>query len=319
MCCVPWCDKEAVDAHHIIERALWDAEREDSGYVEGNGAPLCYLHHMDAEKSYITPNQLRRWCGISPAILPKELVPSHLGVNYDKWGMPYKPMPDRARIKYPHTPFFRCSPGGHVEEKRENTVIPYEALCNKDVVFTLKMDGSNATFDCNGVAARNATDASHASFDMLKSLHALFKSMIPEHLQFFGEWLYAKHSIHYTGDLALEDRLQLFAAIDHTSGEWLGWKSIQDWAGVLDIGTVPTLNECLPTRFTSPKDLENVVKITGKTIVEQGHEGIVVRSMYSYPWNELSQNIGKYVRKDHVQTSTHWANQRIIRNEVRQV
>jgi hypothetical protein len=40
-CLVPWCERDADDAHHIIERARW----ADSGYVTDNGASLCNPHH----------------------------------------------------------------------------------------------------------------------------------------------------------------------------------------------------------------------------------------------------------------------------------
>jgi len=322
-CCVPWCHEDAVDAHHIIERALWHPEIESGGYIEGNGAPLCGTHHMDAERGFITPNQLRMWCHIEVPVFPKS-INAHFAMQYDKWGkeLPFNPRSGR-RMKYPHTPFFRNSPGGNVSEKRENGIMPWEALCNKDLIFTVKMDGSNAIFDFDGVAARNARVATHPSFDLLKATHAGMPHL-PENLEFFCEWLYAKHSIHYTGDIALNDYLQLFAVYDHRTQEWLGWQGVEDWADHLHVITVPRLARFakeggypgIPLRFTSAKLLEQTVAWCGKLAIESGHEGIVVRSMYSFPWNKFGENIAKYVRKDHVTTDTHWSQQRIVRNEV---
>ena len=52
-CCVPGCNCDAVDAHHIMNRHLWD----NGGYIITNGAALCAKHHLDAESGIITPRQ----------------------------------------------------------------------------------------------------------------------------------------------------------------------------------------------------------------------------------------------------------------------
>lgn len=326
LCCVPGCGMAAQDAHHIVERKLWDDKYEDGGYIVNNGAALCGIHHMDAEMGNITPYQLRMWCGILQPVYPRSLGDTRYK-QYDKWGHEI-PQPPRGekRMKYPHTPFFRNSPGGDVSEKRENGVMKWESLINKDLVFTVKMDGSNATFDYAGVAARNANDAPHVSFDMLKAKHDAFNPcFLPDYLQFFCEWLYAKHSIHYTGETALTDYAQLFGIFNHRTNEWLGWESVREWAKSLGIHTVPTISELykgcgypiVKKRYSQPQDLENDVAGWAKKVISDGHEGIVVRSAYSYPWNKFNQNIAKYVRANHVNTDQHWSQQKVVRNEVK--
>lgn len=52
-CCVPGCTEKAVDAHHIMDRKLWN----DGGYYLSNGASLCAKHHLEAERGTITPMQ----------------------------------------------------------------------------------------------------------------------------------------------------------------------------------------------------------------------------------------------------------------------
>lgn len=52
-CCVPGCNEHAVDAHHIMDRKLWN----DGGYYLSNGASLCAKHHLEAERGTITPMQ----------------------------------------------------------------------------------------------------------------------------------------------------------------------------------------------------------------------------------------------------------------------
>jgi hypothetical protein len=330
-CCVPSCKNKAIDAHHIIERALWNPHTECGGYLPENGAALCEEHHLNAEVGDITPNLLRKYCGMEKTIYPADFVHTS-NASYDKWGKPYQRthpsnVADNKRMKYPHTPFFRNSPGGEVEEKRENGVMVWDTMCNKDLVFTLKMDGSNVTFDCNGIAARNAQSAPHPSFDMVKSMWAQFKNLIPEGYQVFGEWLYAKHSIHYTGDISLRGGyLQLFAIYNHNIHEWMSWDSVVFMSHALGVNTVPTIREMfnsthtgypyVETRYAKAKNLECAVEGWAKLVISQGHEGIVVRSAFSFPWNLFDRNVAKYVRANHVTTDQHWSQQKTVRNMV---
>ena len=60
-CCVPGCNCDAVDAHHIMDRRLWN----DGGYYLSNGASLCSKHHLDAEKGIITPIQCIQYMNIN--------------------------------------------------------------------------------------------------------------------------------------------------------------------------------------------------------------------------------------------------------------
>lgn len=60
-CCVPGCDCDAADAHHIMDRKLWN----DGGYYLSNGAALCAKHHLDAEQGRIAPRQCIEYMGIS--------------------------------------------------------------------------------------------------------------------------------------------------------------------------------------------------------------------------------------------------------------
>ena len=75
-CCVPGCDCDAVDAHHIMDRKLW----KDGGYYLTNGAALCEKHHWDAEKGNITPKQCLDYMNISVADIK---VPDTLKEKYE--------------------------------------------------------------------------------------------------------------------------------------------------------------------------------------------------------------------------------------------
>ncbi len=74
-----FCDKPAVDAHHILERRLWP----DGGYYLDNGASVCAEHHLLCEKTLISVEEVREACKISKPILPPHLYDDQ---QYDKWG-----------------------------------------------------------------------------------------------------------------------------------------------------------------------------------------------------------------------------------------
>ena len=98
-CCVPGCNCDAVDAHHIMDRKLW----KDGGYYITNGAALCAKHHLDAEQGRITPKLCLDYMGISVADIrvPDAVAERYIGkiTNFrdfyitlmldaliDKWG-----------------------------------------------------------------------------------------------------------------------------------------------------------------------------------------------------------------------------------------
>jgi hypothetical protein len=84
------CPRPAVDAHHIIERRLWD----DGGYYLNNGASVCGEHHMLCEMTRISVEEVRRACGIARVIVPTHLYSDQ---PYDKWGNPI--LPNGQRMK----------------------------------------------------------------------------------------------------------------------------------------------------------------------------------------------------------------------------
>ena len=55
------CNGPAEDAHHIMERKLWD----DGGYHLDNGAALCSGCHFKAETTLIHIDEIRRAAGMA--------------------------------------------------------------------------------------------------------------------------------------------------------------------------------------------------------------------------------------------------------------
>ena len=87
-----FCEKPAIDAHHILDRKLWN----NGGYYLSNGASVCASHHWDCEKTLISVEDVRKACGIQEFILPENFS---FNLSYDKWGNIIKE--DGYRIKGP--------------------------------------------------------------------------------------------------------------------------------------------------------------------------------------------------------------------------
>ena len=64
------CKDAAKNAHHIIERRLFN-----------NGASLCEKHHIEAEQTTLSCDDIRIAAGITNIIIPDHLYEEY---NYDK-------------------------------------------------------------------------------------------------------------------------------------------------------------------------------------------------------------------------------------------
>jgi hypothetical protein len=87
-----WCGGIAVDAHHIVERKLFD----DGGYYLENGVSVCEKCHLLAEMTIISCEQLREKAGINVTVLPQLFESDYV---YDKWGNMI--LEDDSRLKGP--------------------------------------------------------------------------------------------------------------------------------------------------------------------------------------------------------------------------
>lgn len=86
----------------------------------------------------------------------------------------------------------------------------------------------------------------------------------------------------------------------------------EEWFQLLGIVHAPILSYCIlyGNWVDSIQDLAEVV-------VENGREGIVMRNRESFHYNDFKNNVIKYVRENHVQTSDHWAHQTVIPNKLK--
>ena len=88
----------------------------------------------------------------------------------------------------------------------------------------------------------------------------------------------------------------------------LSWDETVDWTNLLGLNTVPVLYDGIWD--------ENTIKScwTGISKFGSTQEGYVVRLAESYHFDDFSKSVTKFVRENHVQTSEHWLNEKIIPN-----
>lgn len=211
--------------------------------------------------------------------------------------------------KYPRTYHLPWSPGATRDDKIQHNI---EHLLNKNIIITEKMDGSNVMLSSENVFSRSHSGPpTHPSFDGLKQLHAQINYKINKKYEIFGEWCYAKHSIEYS---ELPSYFLCFAVRE--SNYWLGWESVVEITNDLDLWTVPVLYS---GTIGSEKELKTLVDALCAEPSACGgeREGLVVRVMDNFSDTDFNTHQIKIVRKNHVQTDSHWKNQKIVKNKLK--
>lgn len=312
------CKEEAQDAHHIIERRLFD----NGGYFYENGASLCSQCHIEAEKTNISVEQIREAAGIIRKVVPEDF---YAGTTYDKWGNIILPNGTRLRgplfydesvqkilkdklhlftslVKYPRTYHWGPSPGCTKDDVRHKTG-PFKE--DERVVVTVKMDGENTTLYSDHIHARSLDSNNHPSRNWVKNFWSNIKHNIPEGYRLSGENLYAKHSIHY------KDLSTYFYGFSmwNDKNECLSWDETLEWFELLDVEPVPTI-------YRGHYDPELILDQI-QMYIDEGEEGAVIRTVNSFPFGNFKNSLVKYVRANHVQTEHNWMMKEIIKNELK--
>lgn len=212
--------------------------------------------------------------------------------------------------KYNRTFHLPWSPGGTSDDKVAKDL---SVILNNDIIITEKMDGSNTSLELGGCFARtHSGPPNHPSFDGLKALHATIQHKLPDGVQLFGEWLFAKHSIAYD---KLPSFFMLFNVRSLLDDVWYSWDEVEMWADEIGVPTVPVL---FKGKLSTEKELKNKIEelVSQPSRCGGEREGVVVRIQESFTDSAFSQCVMKWVRKDHVQTSEHWKNQVIVKNKL---
>ncbi len=307
------CEGVGVDAHHIIERRLFP----DGGYYIDNGATLCSICHLLAESTEISCEQIRAAAKITQIILPPHLYRDE---RYDKWGNIYLPNGQRIPgelfedesvrkvikgeftkyIKYPRTYHLPNSPGA---TKDDRTLLTYDNFINNEVIISEKMDGENTTIYKDYIHARSVSSTSDSSRSWVYNLQAKIGWQLPDNFRLCGENLYAKHSIKYD---SLPSYFMLFSVWN--GQQCLSWKDTVEWAELLEVPTIPVL-------YSGQFNLHVLSDIISKLDIGK-QEGIVIRNLRSFHYKDFRNNIAKYVREGHVQTSHHWKYEQLEKNSI---
>jgi hypothetical protein len=335
-CCVSGCDQEAVDAHHIVERRLFP----DGGYYADNGAPLCSGHHLEAERTTISPDDLRQWLGIKHSVLPPQFEDEE---RIDKWGNPVLPNGTRLKgelfdqepvqkalteggvihlfrdhVKYPKTWHLPSSPGfGRGDRLIPNT----DEFEGKRVIVTEKRDGECTSLYRDHMHARSLDGRHHPSRDWLKGFWGAIRYDVPEGWRVCGENVYARHSIGYT---RLPSWFEGFS-VWNDANQCLSWDETIEWFSMIGSGAGMSITP-VPVIYDGPFDLK-AIDAAWKGVLDrdaahaaengeplQEREGYVVRLADGFAYKDFRKSVAKWVRKNHVQTDAHWMHGPVVAN-----
>ena len=219
-------------------------------------------------------------------------------------------MPDR---KYPRTYHLPSSPGLQNDDRRLPDISVFR---DKRVIVTEKIDGEGTTMTAERTYPRSPDGRYHPSRDLMKAYHAKRAVGIPKDWRICGEYAHALHSVPYTiaNGNPLADVFLGFAIFDETN-VMMGWDTTLEMFELLDITPVPVL-------YAGPwfNELPDTI---GKMIDPTRQEGFVVRLAEGEPYPEgpgdagrFFKGVAKWVRKNHVQTDSHWMSGPVIPNEI---
>jgi hypothetical protein len=207
--------------------------------------------------------------------------------------------------KYPRSFHLPWSPGGTSDDKRMADVL---ALVGAPIVVTEKCDGSNLTYTSKSVFSRSHSGPpAHPSFDLAKATHGRIRHLISDGISVFCEYCYAVHSIEYA---EMPEYSLVFGVRDDVRGTWWDWDMTAAQAADLGLPTVPVI---FRGAVASERELEELTTglARGPSALGGEREGVVVRLAGEFADAAFARSLGKWVRKDHVQTDEHWQHQAI--------
>jgi hypothetical protein len=183
----------------------------------------------------------------------------------------------------------------------------------RDVIVMNKMDGENTSFYNSlltpSIHARSINGYNpHESRKWIKAFYSRISNEIPFGWRISVENMYAEHSIHYKN---LETYAYGFA-VWNDRNEILSWDETLEWFDLLGITAMPVL-------YRGPWNEELLKSLWHPEIDGNLCEGYVVRDAGSISYREFRLRVGKFVRKDHIQTTKHWMRgQPVIPNDLKE-
>jgi hypothetical protein len=205
-------------------------------------------------------------------------------------------MNEQKLYKYPRTPHLPQSEGMTDDDKMASKETLAYLRSGIDLVVSEKMDGGNLSFYRDAFHGRSLDSGTHAWDTRARALWAKIRFEIPEGWRISGESMYARRSVAYDN---LPGVYLVFGIWDETNS-LLPWDEMTEYANMIGLPVVPTLY-----RGT---DYDEAVKVWGSTTNDEVSEGFVVRDAGKIAYNEFDKKIAKFVRKNHVRTSSSWRN-----------
>jgi hypothetical protein len=232
-------------------------------------------------------------------------------------------------IKYPRTPHLFGSEGTdddkHLDEAESEQLIADESLIVEE-----KIDGTNVgihftsggemVLQCRG---HLITEGMHPQYDLFKQWVAVKRFVLEERLEdrfiLFGEWVYARHSVHYR---QLPHYFFEFDLYDKDEEAFISLDLRQSLLDGLGIETVPVLH-------SGPLDRDELCHLIGPSLFDGQFEDPVTNRTDSlmeglYLRIEADDKVSgraKFVRPEFVEKvnhSTHWQHQALVPNLLKQ-
>lgn len=314
------CKQPAVDVHHILERRLFT----DGGYYLSNGASLCSEHHIQAETTVLTCDEIRSRAGIGRYVIPEHF---YSDVEYDKWGNILLPSGQRLKgelfydgsvqkiiapvlnefskyIKYPRTYHLPWS-----NLLKDDRMMDDDSVFEgKWVVVTQKRDGENTSMYNDYIHARSINMDSHESRDWIKGYWSQISYLIDDNMRLCGENLYAIHSIK---EINLKSYFNLFSIwIDMTC---LSWKETMEYTEIIGCETVPVIYEGLYNK-------NKIINAFNEYDRQIHSEGYVIRLADEFNYGDFRKSVGKFVKPEFRETVNnshgHWVSKKVEINQI---
>lgn len=204
--------------------------------------------------------------------------------------------------KYPRTPHLPFSEGCTSGDKKLKST---DHLKNMEIVVTEKMDGENTTIYKDYYHARSL-DSKHQEYHsyLLSKIIPGLQYFIPDGWRVCGEYLYARHTIYYNN---LKDYFLGFGIYDDKNN-CLSWdetkRLFENWG-------VNYVKEFYCGLYN-----DDIVKKIAEEAILNGSEGIVLRNVNSFSYDDFGENTAKYVQANFVKTDDHWTTQKIEKNNL---
>lgn len=309
------CGNPAKDAHHIIERRLF----HDGGYYLNNGASLCEQHHIEAEQTTLTCDEIRNKIGIENIVLPEHFYSDY---TYDKWGNIITPTGLRIKgelfydesvqrilqqggvldlfqkhVKYPRTYHL---PWSHL--LKDDRILKDDShFIGKRVIVSLKMDGENTTMYNDYIHARSLETASHETRNWVKGLWSQIGYMLDDNMRICGENLYAVHTVKYDN---LKSYFMMFSM--WMDNRCLSWDETVEYSKILGLEMVPVI-------YDGIYDKDSIIEAFSNH--EKTNEGYVVRIADEFNYIDFRRSVAKFVRPEFRQlinnSHGHWISKKI--------